>query len=200
LQQALQNRAVVIFAERDEYVVAAKVGIADTLVGRLRVRHELAKLLDRPFDPRRRALPEDAAAAFARIEAVLIEPINSRGFIAAAPKLSGGEYDVEDIDFFRQAAEQLARGLGRIRMVVEEADFDHARTIQQALLPREMPRVAKIDVSGVWQPARTMGGDYYDLLPLSETELASASATSREGDARGAADVGNAGGGTLVGE
>jgi len=173
LQQALQNRAVVIFAERqDEYVAAAKVGVADSIVGRLRVRHQIAELLDRPFDPRRRALPEDAAAALARIEAVLVVPINLRGFIAAAPKLSGREYDVEDIDFFRQVAEQLGHGLGRIRMVVEEADIDHARTIQQALLPRQMPRVAKIDVSGVWQPARTMGGDYYDLLPLSETELA----------------------------
>jgi serine phosphatase RsbU (regulator of sigma subunit) len=173
LQQALQNRAVVMFAERqDEYVAAAKVGVADSLVGRLRVRQTFAGLLDRPFDPRRRALPEDAAAALAKIEAVLVVPMGSRGFIAAAPKLSGGEYDVEDIDFFRQVAEQLAQGLGRIRMVVEEADFDHARTIQQALLPRQMPSVARIDVNGLWQPARTMGGDYYDLLPLSDTELA----------------------------
>ena len=173
LQQALQNRAVVIFAERqDELVAVAKVGVADSLVGRLRVGHAFTELLDRPFDPRRRTLPDDASEALSRIEAVLVVPIGSRGFIAAAPKLSGGGYDVEDIDFFRQVAEHLAQGLGRIRMVVEEADFDHARAIQQALLPREMPRVAKIDVSGVWQPARMMGGDYYDLLPLSDTELA----------------------------
>lgn len=173
LQQALQNRAVVIFAERqDEYVAVAKVGVADSLLGRLRVRHPFAELLDRPFDPRRRTLPDDAAAALARIEAVLVVPIGARAFIAAAPKLSGGGYDVEDIDFFRQVAEQLAHGIGRIRMVVEEADFDHARAIQQALLPREMPRVEKIDVSGVWQPARMMGGDYYDLLPLGDSELA----------------------------
>jgi sigma-B regulation protein RsbU (phosphoserine phosphatase) len=129
-------------------------------------------MLDRPFDPRRRTLREDAAAALTRIEAVLVVPIAARGFIAAAPKLSGGEYDVEDIDFFRSVSEQLAVGLGRIRMSAEEADFEQARAIQQTLLPREMPRVAKIDVSGVWQPARTMGGDYYDLLPLSESELA----------------------------
>ncbi len=173
LQQALQSRAIVIFAERqEEYVAAAKVGVADSLVGRLRLRHTFAELLDRPFDPRRRTLPEDAAAALARLEAVLVVPIGARGFIAAAPKLSGGEYDVEDIDFFRQIAQQLALGVNRIRMVVEEADFDHARAIQQALLPREMPRVANVDVSGVWQPARMMGGDYYDLLPLSDTELA----------------------------
>jgi len=173
LQAALQNRAVVIFAERqDEYVAVAKVGVADSLLGRLRVPHAFAAMLDRPFDPRRRALSEDVASALARVEAVLVVPIAARGFIAAAPKLSGGPYDVDDIDFFHSVSEQLAVGLGRIRMSAEEADFEQARAIQQTLLPREMPRVAKIDVSGVWQPARTMGGDYYDLLPLSESELA----------------------------
>ena len=60
LQQALQNRAVVIFVERqDEYVATAKVGVSDAVLGTLRVRRApFVELLDRPFDPRRRALPE----------------------------------------------------------------------------------------------------------------------------------------------
>ncbi|HEX8409043.1 MAG TPA: SpoIIE family protein phosphatase [Thermoanaerobaculia bacterium] len=173
LQQALQNRAVVIFAERqDEYVALAKVGVADALLGRLRVPSTFAESLDRPFDPRRRALPQETAAALARVEASLVVPVGTRAFIAAAPKLSAGEYDVEDIDFFRSVAEQIDVGLDRIRMQAEEADYEQARQIQQTLLPRDMPRVAGIDVSGIWQPARTMGGDYYDLLPLQESELA----------------------------
>jgi len=173
LQQALQNRAVVIFAERqEEYVAIAKVGVADSLLGRLRVAAAFADSLDRPFDPRRRTLPSETVIALARVEASLIVPVGTRAFIAAAPKLSAGEYDVEDIDFFRSVAEQIAVGIDRIRMQAEEADYEQAREIQQTLLPREMPRVAGIDVSGVWQPARTMGGDYYDLLPLQESELA----------------------------
>lgn len=173
LQQALQNRAVVIFTERaDGYVAVAKVGVADSILGRLRVPLEFSETLDRPFDPRRRAIGEEASAALKRIDAELIVPAGARAFIAAAPKLSGGGYDVEDIDFFRTAADELARGIDRIRMQFEEADFVQAREIQQTLLPREMPRVAKLDVSGVWHPARTMGGDYYDLIELGEHELA----------------------------
>lgn len=178
-QHALQNRAVVIFSNRhDDFVVAAKVGVADSLLGTLRVnRQALLPFLARPFDPRRHALPDDAAAALKRVEASLIVPINTpgtpaNGFIAAAPKLSGAEFDVEDIDFVRSVADQLDIGMDRVRMQIEDADYSQAREIQQSLLPREMPRVAGIDVSGVWQPARTMGGDYYDLLKLSETELA----------------------------
>ncbi|HEX8618134.1 MAG TPA: SpoIIE family protein phosphatase [Thermoanaerobaculia bacterium] len=173
LQEALQNRAIVIFVERQEELVAvAKVGVSDSLVGRLRVPRAFIELLDRPFDPRRRTLPEQTAAALARVDTALVVPTGSRGFIAAAPKLSGGDLDVEDIDFLRSASDQIGNAIDRIRMQIDEADFAQARAIQQTLLPREMPRVAKLDVSGMWQPARTMGGDYYDLLKLGEHELA----------------------------
>ena len=178
-QHALQNRAVMIFASRhDEFVAAAKLGVADSLLGNLRVpRQAMANMLDRPFDPRRHSLPDSAAAAMKRIEAALVVPVNTpgtpvNGFIALAPKLSGAEFDVEDIDFLRSVADQLDVGIDRIRQQREDEDYSQARTIQQSLLPRQMPRIAGLDVSGMWQPARTMGGDYFDVLELSATELA----------------------------
>jgi serine phosphatase RsbU (regulator of sigma subunit) len=174
-QQALQNRAVVLFTTRhDDFVASAKVGVADSLLGTLRVaRQPMLPFLTGPFDPRKQTLPEDATAARRRIEATMVVPIHStNGFIAVAPKLSGGELDEEDIEFLRAIADQLDVGIDRIRLQREDADYSQARTIQQGLLPREMPQLAGLDVSGMWQPARTMGGDYYDLLALSDTELA----------------------------
>lgn len=173
LQQALQNRAVVVFMERqDEFVAAAKVGVSDALLGRLSVPRSFAHELERPFDPRRRMLSDAASIALSKVDTSLIVPAGSRAFIAAAPKLQGGELDVEDVDFLTSAADQIENALDRIRMHVEEADFAQARAIQQTLLPREMPRIENLDISGIWQPARTMGGDYYDLLKLGERELA----------------------------
>jgi serine phosphatase RsbU (regulator of sigma subunit) len=173
LQQALQNRAVVIFAERQEELVAtAKIGVSDSLLGRLRVPRAFLDQFDRPFDPRRRNVGDAVASALSRIEASLIVPAGSRGFLAFAPKLSAGEFDVEDIDFLRQAADEIAAALNRIRMQADEHDFAQARAIQQTLLPREIPRIPKLEVSGTWQPARTMGGDYYDVLKLSDSEVA----------------------------
>lgn len=173
VQQALQNRAVVIFTERhDEYVATAKVGVSDAILGVLRVPSSFAATLDHPFDPRRRTLPEELAVPLRRLDASLVVPVGTRGFVALAPKLSGAEFDVEDINFLRSVADQLSMAVDRIRMHADEADFAQARAIQQSLLPREMPRVAGVEASGIWQPARTVGGDYYDLLKLSETELA----------------------------
>ena len=178
-QQVLQNRAVVIFASRhEELFAAAKVGVADSLLGALRIsRASIHASLDRPFDPRRHTLPDEAAAALKRIEASLVVPIDTpgtpaNGFLALAPKLNGAEFDVEDIDFLRSVADQIDIGMDRVRLQREDEDYSQARAIQQTLIPREMPRLAGIDVSGTWQPARTMGGDYYDLLKLSDTELA----------------------------
>jgi serine phosphatase RsbU (regulator of sigma subunit) len=179
IQQALQNRAVVIFVTRhDEMVAAAKVGLADSVLGTMRMqRASLLQMLDRPFDPTRHQLPDDAAAAVRRIEAVLMVPINTpgtppNGFIALAAKLTNAPFDVEDIDFLRSVADQLDIGIDRIRQQREEVDYEQARTIQQSLLPREMPHLAGVELSGMWQPARTMGGDYYDVLKLGESELA----------------------------
>jgi len=174
-QQALQNRAVVIFTPRhDDFVATAKIGVADTLVGTLRVAGpQILPLLDAPFDPR----THDAAAPLRRIDATLVVPINSagtpaNGFLALAPKLSGGAFEPEDVEFLRAVATQLDVGIDRVRQQREDADYSQARTIQQGLLPQEMPRLAGLDLAGMWQPARTMGGDYYDLLALSDTELA----------------------------
>jgi sigma-B regulation protein RsbU (phosphoserine phosphatase) len=54
----------------------------------------------------------------------------------------------------------------------ERQESEYARDIQQALLPREIPQVAGFSIAGAWQPARNVGGDYYDVFQLSETELA----------------------------
>jgi serine phosphatase RsbU (regulator of sigma subunit) len=175
VQQALQNRAVVVFLRRgDELVATGKVGMSDQVVGRLRVAAAPAftELLDRPFDPRKRALPEDAAAALKPVEATLIVPIRAHGFIALARKLSDQEFDLNDIEFLSSAADQIAIAAERIRLQRDELDFEHAREIQEALLPRSIPQIAGYEIAGMWQPARMVGGDYYDVLSLGPSNVA----------------------------
>jgi sigma-B regulation protein RsbU (phosphoserine phosphatase) len=40
--------------------------------------------------------------------------------------------------------------------------------MQQILLPKALPRLDGFELSGMWQPARSVGGDYYDAIPIGD--------------------------------
>ena len=50
-------------------------------------------------------------------------------------------------------------------------ELQQAREIQQSLLPKEIPQVSGFEIEGAWEPASVVGGDYYDVIKLSETKL-----------------------------
>ncbi len=52
-----------------------------------------------------------------------------------------------------------------------EEDLRVARNIQMSLLPQEYVEVEGLKIAAVCLPANEMGGDYYDLLPLSGNRL-----------------------------
>ncbi len=52
-----------------------------------------------------------------------------------------------------------------------EEDLRVARNIQMSLLPQEYVEVEGLKIAAVCLPANEMGGDYYDLLPLSDHRL-----------------------------
>ncbi|MGZ8831559.1 MAG: PP2C family protein-serine/threonine phosphatase, partial [Thermoanaerobaculia bacterium] len=177
LQQALQIRSVVIFErQQDELITSAKVGLPDSVLGSVRMDAGEAEAIDRPLNPKRRALPEGTASALRRVDTALAVPVRSQGMLQAVlalgPKLSDREFDLEDLEFLASAADQIGITVDRLRMQRDEEDFEQARAMQQSLMPATVPHVEGLDVSGTWKPARAVGGDYYDLLRLSDTQLA----------------------------
>ncbi len=50
---------------------------------------------------------------------------------------------------------------------VMERQLRTAREVQQQLLPRETPRLEDLELHGRVVPARDVGGDYFDFLPVS---------------------------------
>jgi phosphoserine phosphatase RsbU/P len=53
-----------------------------------------------------------------------------------------------------------------------EQEINIARDIQQALLPRNFPNTANFCVTGVNFPCLSVGGDYFDVFPLSDGRTA----------------------------
>jgi sigma-B regulation protein RsbU (phosphoserine phosphatase) len=54
---------------------------------------------------------------------------------------------------------------------LQEQELSRAREIQQAFLPKELPQMKGFEIAAIWEPARSVGGDYFDVIRLSETKL-----------------------------
>ena len=52
-----------------------------------------------------------------------------------------------------------------------ERELELAAAIQRQLLPRELPRISGVELAGSTLPTRQVGGDYFDLFPLSGGRL-----------------------------
>jgi predicted ester cyclase len=52
-----------------------------------------------------------------------------------------------------------------------EQELEVARRIQQASLPKEMPQLVDWQITPYYQPAREVGGDFYDFLDLADGRL-----------------------------
>jgi phosphoserine phosphatase RsbU/P len=54
----------------------------------------------------------------------------------------------------------------------QERELVEARAIQRRLLPKEIPQIEGGRIAGAWRPARTVSGDYFDVLKFSESRAA----------------------------
>jgi sigma-B regulation protein RsbU (phosphoserine phosphatase) len=52
-----------------------------------------------------------------------------------------------------------------------EHELEIARNIQQSLLPTGAPKVKGLDIAATALPAKQVGGDFYDFIPLRENRL-----------------------------
>lgn len=69
-----------------------------------------------------------------------------------------------------EAAERLRRAEEDRKR--EEQELSAARVIQLQLLPKELPVLTGWRVSAYYQPARAVGGDFYDFFKLSDGQIA----------------------------
>jgi phosphoserine phosphatase RsbU/P len=65
---------------------------------------------------------------------------------------------------------QVQAGFAQIE--IQEQELQRAREIQQSLLPKVIPQLPGFEVAVAWRPARTVGGDYFDVLKFGENKLA----------------------------
>jgi sigma-B regulation protein RsbU (phosphoserine phosphatase) len=83
--------------------------------------------------------------------------------------VAGTMFGIEQVQKkLRERNEQLEQTVekGTIALQQQEEELKRAREIQQMLLPSKLPQLAGAQIAGAWQPAREVGGDYFDVIPL----------------------------------
>jgi sigma-B regulation protein RsbU (phosphoserine phosphatase) len=53
-----------------------------------------------------------------------------------------------------------------------EEEIQEAQQVQERLLPSEVPQLQGYEIDAAWRPARSVGGDYFDVLKFNENSLA----------------------------
>ena len=112
----------------------------------------------------------------------LIIPINHKneliGVLTFGCKSSGKAFSEEDIDLLKSFASQSAVSLENTRLNVEqinnqkyEEEVNIAKRIQNSLLPKEESAHSRLIISGYSEPARDIGGDFYDIINISDDKV-----------------------------
>jgi len=96
-----------------------------------------------------------------------------RRLVAVVKRIGQGELGAQGRSFDSEELNYLADEINRMSRNLAEADRDRrtqmekARSIQKDLLPGDVS-IPNVHYSCVFEPADEVGGDYYDILPLSD--------------------------------
>ena len=116
----------------------------------------------------------------------LVIPLVSQGELVGllnlGPRLSQQDYSTDDRRLLDNLATQAAPALRVAQLVREQQaqararervdqELRVARLIQQTLLPRDLPAMPGWQLAAYYQPARAVGGDFYDFLYFEDGRL-----------------------------
>ena len=140
----------------------------------------------------RAAEAQDLIAAGRRVDVVLIVPVRHRdevlGAIALGRKLTGGRFVREDMFLLETLANQTGAAMRTatlysesVRNAALEEELSLARQIQRGYLPRAFPRWDNLEVFGMNQSSKEVGGDYFDVVDVEGGVLAAVADVSGKG-------------------
>jgi serine phosphatase RsbU (regulator of sigma subunit) len=168
-------------AEPSEQVAAPELEIApnDPILAYLASVSGVVEVQKLDFDsPALRAMKE----AGVRLVVPLVSQGELIGLLNLGPRLSQQEYSADDRKLLSDLATQTAPAVRVAQLVRQqqqeaqereriEQELRIARLIQQTLLPKSLPQLPDYDVAAYYQPAREVGGDFYDFLELEDGRL-----------------------------
>lgn len=121
-------------------------------------------------------------AAGVKLAVPLVSQGELIGVLNLGPRRSEQDYSTDDRKLLDNLAAQAAPAL-RVGQLVREQqaeaatrqrfkqELEVARLIQQNFLPKVLPDLPGWQVAAYYQPAREVGGDFYDVIPLPDGQV-----------------------------
>jgi serine phosphatase RsbU (regulator of sigma subunit)/anti-sigma regulatory factor (Ser/Thr protein kinase) len=183
----LDNLTNALISVVDETMKPRTISFCDCLEG----NNKFANLpLDDPFRTYMLNVDDVIDVDKLMINSPAVEELNKRSASLAIPLISQGEpvgvlmigarksgqpYSNEDRRLLNMLASQVAPALRVAQLVRQqkeealkrqrvEQELNIARMIQQALIPKKFPDLEGWEFAGFYEPARAVGGDFYDFI------------------------------------
>ncbi len=140
----------------------------------------LSQFINIPEISFRENLPSDISKYLPK-DVSIIAPLNYhgeiKGYLLVGSRLDKTSFLEENLTFIELLANSLITALENNRLFLEELEKEKlerelnlAKEIQNNLLPKSNPAIAGWDVVGKSLPSKTVGGDYFDIIELSQNE------------------------------
>ncbi len=123
--------------------------------------------------------PDALSLIFSDVETILGIPLVAQGTTVGALLVDNimlaGASDQRRLNILAGIADQCAMAIQTSWLQEDalaargfEREMELARTIQLSLLPDEPPPIEGYELAAYYRPARLVGGDFYDFIPLSD--------------------------------
>lgn len=171
---ALTTRAKLI----EQVLRSEEFPVSEGIVGRV-ARTRRGELLADAVADEQMVKHDDPALT---VRSVIVVPLVFRdrffGVLAVTNPAGGRLFSEDDFKLMEALAEQAALALHNaeflhLQMEKQQIDLDLAIAsgVQQMLLPRETVQFDGLEINARYMPAKQVGGDLYDVFPLSPTQL-----------------------------
>jgi sigma-B regulation protein RsbU (phosphoserine phosphatase) len=114
------------------------------------------------------------------IQSILIMPLIIKGRVIGSFSLDINtpqrQFEPSEIELVQTIATQLAMVIDNARLIEKERtrieqEIETARQIQSSLLPPDVPDIPGLDIAGFSEPARQVGGDFYNYFVFDHNHL-----------------------------
>ncbi len=158
-----------------------RVQVGDGIAGHVAATGDVLNIPDAYADPRFNPY-FDQATGF-RTRSILATPmLNPQQRIIGVVQLlnkDGGPFSARDERLLAAMTSQAAISIENARLYQQEMqqqlikqELETAHAIQASFLPDQIPQFEGWDLGAIWCPIRNVAGDFYDLYPLADGQLA----------------------------